>query len=91
MTVLAVALLTIGSVLVSLARRTRDRPPRWRSAAALAGAAVCLICGVWLAALDPDVLLETPLVLAVGFGMIEGVLALMDLLGASGRRQPRWL
>jgi len=91
MTILAGALLAIGAALVSLARRTYGRPPLWRSWAALAGAASCLALGIGLVVIDPRALVETPVVLMAGFCLFEGSLALLSLMAAAGRPQPRWL
>ena len=91
MTLLAGGLLAIAAVLVSLARRTYGRPPLWRSWAALAGAVVCLGFGAALVVIDPRAIVETPVVFVAGFCLFEGSLALLSLMAAAGRPQPRWL
>ena len=91
MTLLAGALLTIGAVLVSLARRTYGRPPLWRSWAALGGAALCLCLGAGLVVVEPKALVEPPVIFVAGFCLFEGSLALLSLMAAAGRPQPKWL
>lgn len=91
MTLLAGGLLAIAAVLVSLARRTHGKPPLWRSWAALAGAIACFGFGVALVIVEPRALVETPVLLVAGFCLFEGSLALLSLMAAAGRPQPRWL
>ena len=91
MTFLAVGLLAIAVVLVSLARRTAGRPPLWRSKVAFAGASICVTLAVVLVAVDPSLLVETPVLYIAGFGMFEGALALISLVAAAGWSAPRWL
>lgn len=91
MTLLAGGLLAIGAGLVGVARRTHGRPPLWRSKAALAGAILCLALGGVVVALDPSALVETPVLFVAGFCLFEGSLALLSLMAAAGRPQPKWL
>jgi hypothetical protein len=91
MTFLAVGLLAVAVVLVSLARRTAGRPPLWRSKVAFAGALVCVTAAVVLVAVDPALLVETPVLYIAAFGMFEGALALISLVAAAGWSAPRWL
>ena len=91
MTMLAGGLLAIAAVLVSLARRTYGRPPLWRSRAALAGSIACLVLAGVLVAFDPSALVETPVLFVAGFCLFEGSLALLSLMAAAGRPQPKWL
>ena len=58
---------------------------------ALAGAVVCLGFGVALVIIEPSALVETPVVFVAGFCLFEGSLALLSLMAAAGRPQPRWL
>jgi uncharacterized membrane protein YgdD (TMEM256/DUF423 family) len=91
MTLLAGGLLAIAAGLVGVARRTHGRPPLWRSWAALAGAVVCLVFGVALVVLHPSAIVETPVLFVAGFCLFEGSLALLSLMAAAGRPQPKWL
>ena len=91
MTLLAGGLLAIGAGLVGVARRTHGVPPLWRSKAALAGAVACLALGAVLVALHPSALVETPVLFVAGFCLFEGSLALLSLMAAAGRPQPKWL
>jgi hypothetical protein len=91
MTMMAVGLLAIGVVLVSLARRTAGRPPLWRSKVAFAGAVACVGLAIGLVALDPSLLVDTPVLYIAGFGLFEGSLALISLVAAAGWAAPRWL
>lgn len=91
MSTIAVGLLAIAVVLVSLARRTAGRPPLWRSKVALAGAAICLLLALGLVAMDPSLLMESPVLYIAGFAVFEGALALISLAGAAGWAAPRWL
>ena len=91
MTLLAGAFLAIAAGLVGVARRTHGRPPLWRSWAALAGAVVCLIFGTALVVVHPSAIVETPVLFVAGFCLFEGSLALLSLMAAAGRPQPKWL
>lgn len=91
MTFFAVGLLAIAVVLVSLARRTAGRPPLWRSKVAFAGAVVCVTMALVLVAIDPSLLVETPVLYIAAFGLFEGSLALISLVAAAGWSAPRWL
>lgn len=91
MTFLAVGLLAIAVVLVSLARRTAGRPPLWRSKVAFGGAAVCVVAATILVAIDPALIVETPVIYIAAFGLFEGTLALISLVAAAGWAAPRWL
>lgn len=91
MTFVAVGLLAVAVVLVSLARRTAGRPPLWRSKVAFAGALVCVILAIVLVAMDPALLVETPVLYIAIFGVFEGGLALISLVAAAGWAAPRWL
>jgi hypothetical protein len=91
MTFLAVGLLAISVVLVSLARRTAGRPPLWRSKVAFGGAVVCVTLAIVLVAVDPALLVETPVLYIAAFGLFEGSLALISLVAAAGWSAPRWL
>ena len=91
MTMLAVGFLAIAVVLVSLARRTHGRPPLWRSKVAFAGAVVCVIVAIVLVAVNPAVIVETPVLYIAAFGLFEGGLALISLAAAAGWSMPRWL
>lgn len=91
MMLLAGGLLAIAAGLVGLARRTYGRPPLWRSWAALAGAVVCFGFGVALVIVEPSAIVETPVLFVAGFCLFEGSLALLSLMAAAGRPQPKWL
>jgi len=91
MTLLAGGLLAIGAGLVGVARRTHGRPPLWRSKVALAGAVLCLVLGGALVVVDPSALVQTPVLFVAGFCLFEGSLALLSLMAAAGRPQPKWL
>lgn len=91
MTFMAVGLLAVAVVLVSLARRTAGRPPLWRSKVAFAGALVCVILAVGLVAVDPALLVETPILYIAAFSLFEGGFALISLVAAAGWAAPRWL
>ncbi|MDP3855982.1 hypothetical protein [Phenylobacterium sp.] len=91
MTLLAGGLLAVAAVLVSLARRTAGRPPLWRSKVAFFGACVCVSLGTLLVVLDPSALVDTPVLLALGFCLFEGALALISLRAARGGPAPAWL
>lgn len=91
MTIIAVGLLAIAVVLVSLARRTAGRPPLWRSKAAFAGAVACVALAIGLIAVDPSLIVETPVLYIAAFGLFEGGLALISLVAAAGWSAPRWL
>lgn len=91
MTHLAGGLLALAAVLVCIARHTAGRPPLWRSKVAFVGSVLCLIAGVVLVALDPTALGETPVAVVAALCLFEGGMALISLMAASGRPQPRWL
>ena len=91
MTHLAGGLLALAAVLVCIARHTAGRPPLWRSKVAFVGSVLCLIAGVVLVALDPTALGETPVAVVEALCLFEGGMALISLMAASGRPQPRWL
>ena len=91
MTHLAGGLLALAAVLVCIARHTAGKPPLWRSKLAFVGSVLCLIGAVVLVAMDPLALGETPVVIVAGLCLLEGGMALISLMAASGRPQPRWL
>ncbi|KQW70845.1 hypothetical protein ASE17_18475 [Phenylobacterium sp. Root77] len=91
MTLLLGGLLAVAAGLVGVARRTYGRPPLWRSWAALAGAVVCLGSGIALVIVEPSAIVETPVLFVAGFCLFEGSLALLSLMAAAGRPQPKWL
>ena len=91
MTHLAGGLLALAAVLVCIARHTAGKPPLWRSKLAFVGSVLCLVGAVVLVALDPWAIGETPVVLIAALCLFEGGMALISLMAAAGRPQPRWL
>ncbi len=77
--------------LASLARRGAPFAARWRLRLAVAADVVMLSAATFLVAADPGVLLETPLALIVGLGLVEAGQGVLDLRRAVGRPTPRWL
>ena len=82
MTALAGSLLAVAAVLVSLARRTAGRPPLWRSRVAFCGAVACILTAIGLATVDPSILLDSPVLVAVALCLFEGSVAVISLRAA---------
>ena len=91
MTHLAGGLLALAAVLVCIARHTAGKPPLWRSKVAFVGSVVCLAAAVVLVVMDPLAIGETPVVIVAVLCLFEGGMALISLMAAAGRPQPRWL
>ncbi|CAN5697668.1 hypothetical protein BH10PSE5_BH10PSE5_15810 [soil metagenome] len=91
MTHLAGGLLALAAVLGCVARHTAGKPPLWRSKVAFVGSVLCLIGAVALVIRDPLAIGETPVVIIAALCLLEGGMALISLMAAAGRPQPRWL
>ena len=58
---------------------------------ALATGMLIALVGVALVVVHPSAIVETPVLLVAGFCLFEGSLALLSLMAAAGRPQPKWL
>ena len=77
--------------LASLARQGAPFTTRWRLRLAVIADIVTVSTAAFLVAAHPAVLLETPLALIAGLGLVEAGQGVLDLRGAAGRPAPRWL